>query len=302
MVLTRTGSAKSTLSMMQRRATRYQKYLTMASVFLTITSTIVIFSSVVLLKFYYLKNLHFWSIYFYVTPILMICLGVFKFITSLYGFAISNTENRALLGTFAVLLVVAFLGQLASIFTAIEVRTTITVAEYGGTNVVQSLEKYGEDSAVTAEWDTMQVEQRCCGGTNFLTGYMDYRNTPIGQQNHSVPDSCCHEMVEGCGRNMFHKTPEQIENSIWLVGCLTALKYRLTNDVSAMMAVYAGVGVLIALVELIAVVLTSAYMAQINRRRQREEMMWNSVRNADDIDHTEAARALNPSVEHETVC
>jgi len=69
-----------------------------------------------------------------------------------------------------------------------------------------------------------------------------------------------------------------------------------------MMNVYSGVGVLIALVELIAVVLTSAYIAQISRRRSREEMMWNSVRNADDIDHKEAARALNPSVEHETVC
>ena len=76
----------------------------------------------------------------------------------------------------------------------------------------------------------------------------------------------------------------------------------LQNDVTTVMGVYAGVGVVIALIELIAVVLTSAFIAQISRRRAREEMMWNSVRNADDIDHKEAARALNPSVEHETVC
>ena len=79
---------------------------------------------------------------------------------------------------------------------------------------------------------------------------------------------------------------------------------RLQDDVVPMMAVYAGVGVLIALTELIAVVLTCAFVAQINRRRQREEKMWNAVRGEDDLDHEGAARNLNTplSNEHETMC
>ena len=234
----------------------------------------------------------------------MICLGVYKFLISIYGFAISNTESRGLLAFFAVLLSVAFIGQLASIFTAIEVRTTIVLAEYGGTNVIESLRKYGIDQTITDEWDTMQLELRCCGGTNVLTGYSDYRNTPIGG-NFSVPDSCCHQVNEGCGRDIFRIPPEQLRNKIWVTGCLTALRYRLNEGVVPMMAVYAGVGVLIALTELIAVVLTSAYIAQISRRRQREETMWNAVRHAEEVDHEGAARALNPSMhstEHETVC
>jgi len=287
--------------MMQRKATRYQKYLTLASVFLIITSTIVVFSSVVMLEFYYLKTLHFWSIYFYVAPVLMICLGVFKFLTSIYGFAISATENRGLLAFFAVLLSVAFLGQLASIFTAFEVRTTIILGDYGGTNAADALRYYGEDPTTTSEWDALQRQQRCCGGLNALSGYEDYRNTPIGR-NHSVPDSCCINYNLNCGVNVFKTSKESIRNTIWTTGCLTALKYQMDNNLVTMMNVYSGVGVLIALVELIAVVLTCAYIAQISRRRSREEMMWNSVRNADDIDHKEAARALNPSVEHETVC
>jgi len=287
--------------MMQRKATRYQKYLNLASVILIIVSTIVVFTAVCLLKFYYLKTLRFWSNFYYITPILMICIGVYKFIIAIYGFAISNTENRGLLATFAILLCVAFLGQLASIYTAVEVRTAIVLSDFGGTDVVESLRQYGEDSTITQEWDELQREQRCCGGMNPLTGYEDYRNTPIGQ-NFSVPDSCCFNPITGCGTNIFKSAKDSIRNTIWTTGCLTALKYRLDNDVVVMMSVYAGVGVLIALIELIAVVLTSAYIAQISRRRQREEMMWNSVRNADDIDHKEAARALNPSVEHETVC
>lgn len=302
MVLTRTGSARSTLSMMQRKATRYQKYLNLASVFLIVTSTIIIFMSVVLLEFYYLKTLHFWSVYFYVAPVLMICMGVYKFVVSFYGFSISNTENRGLLTVFAVLMVVGFLAQLGSIFTAIEVRTAIVLSDYGGVNYIETLQKYGEDSSVTADWDKLQTEQRCCGGLNELSGYEDYRNTPIGANN-SVPDSCCFHVTERCGQGIFQRPKDSIRNSIWTTGCITALKYRLENEVARIMVVYAGVSVLIALVELIAVVLTCAYIAQITRRRLREEMVWNSVHNAaDDMDHREAAKALNPSVEHETVC
>ena len=93
---------------------------------------------------------------------------------------------------------------------------------------------------------------------------------------------------------------DQVRNKIWVTGCIDALRYRLEGDVKTMMAVYAGVGVLIAMIELIAVVLTSAYVAQITRRRAREEMMWNATHDVND--HREAAKALNPSVEHETVC
>ena len=94
MPMRRAGSVQSTLSTMQRRATRYQKYLTLASVILIITSTIVIFSSVLLIRFYHLPTLAFWSSYFQIAPILMISPGAFKFIAACYGFGITGTENR----------------------------------------------------------------------------------------------------------------------------------------------------------------------------------------------------------------
>jgi hypothetical protein len=102
---------------------------------------------------------------------------------------------------------------------------------------------------------------------------IDDRSTPIGA-NFSVPDSCCHEPHEGCGRGIFSQSPDQIRNKIFVNGCMTLLKDQLESDVLPMMIVYACVGVILALVELITVVLASAYVAQINRRRRREEKTW----------------------------
>ena len=51
-----------------------------------------------------------------------------------------------------ILLSIPFIAQLASIFMVIEVRTTIVLGEYGGTDVVKVLQKYGIDRGVTSEW------------------------------------------------------------------------------------------------------------------------------------------------------
>lgn len=270
----RSSSHRSTLSMMQRKATQYQKYLNLSNVFLLITSTILIFTAIVLMKFYHVDKLTFWSVYFSVVPTYMITLGVYTFLICFFGFAISGSDKRILIASYAVFLTVAFLAQLGSIFISLELRTTISQAGIGAADVNEDLALYGKDPAITSKWDDLQRDMHCCGGNNFLTGYNDYRSTPIGQ-NFSVPDSCCHEPLENCGRNIFKETPEQIRNKIFVNGCLTLLKDQLEGDVVPMLIVYACVGVILAIVELITVVLSSAYVAQITRRERREERAWN---------------------------
>jgi hypothetical protein len=39
-------------------------------------------------------QLDFWSVWFYINPTFMIGLGIFTFSVSVYGFLISNQENR----------------------------------------------------------------------------------------------------------------------------------------------------------------------------------------------------------------
>ena len=48
-------------------------------------------------------------------------------------------------------------------------------------------------------------------------------------------------------------------------------------DIEPMIGVYSTTGAAIALIEVIAVVLSSAYVAQITRRLHREEIMWYTV-------------------------
>jgi len=128
------GSSMMSLGTWNRRSTKYQRFLNLSNVFLLIVSTGLLFSSTVLMSFYHMTKLYFWSWYFYATPMCMLALGLYTFAVSVYGFLISTKESRGLISLIAVFLSVAFLGQLFSVFSAIELRNTI------GHNIVPELE------------------------------------------------------------------------------------------------------------------------------------------------------------------
>lgn len=280
--------------MITRRASKYQGLLNLSNVFLLIASTILVFSAVILIKFYHLDKLNFWSSYFTIVPYLMISLGIFTFLVCVLGFLIARTELRRYLIIYAALLCIAFLAQLASIFTALELRTTVAGPKVQPNKINEELNRYGVDASITAKWDELQRDVQCCGGTQFQTGYNDYRNTPIGR-NTSVPDSCCLKESNKCGKDIFKKTQDEIDQEIFVHGCIEMLEPKLKGDVIPMMIVYACIGVILALVELITVVFASAYIAQISRKVRREEKIWRATADHNDPDATDA---LN----HETVC
>lgn len=268
------GSSMMSLGTWSRRSTKYQRFLNLSNVFLLITSTILLFSSIILIKFYHITKLDFWSVWFYINPTFMIGLGIFTFAVSVYGFLISNQENRCLIAMIAGLLSIAFLAQIFSIFTAMELRNIINNQVIDPSSVIDDMRHYGEPGyeAITAKWDEMQRELRCCGGENFDTGYQDWRNALIGQNKKSVPDSCCHDEKAGCGEGLANKKAAEISLGIYKDGCIAILMHKLTHEVEPMMVVYACIGVVLAIVELITVVLACAYVAQISRRKKREQM------------------------------
>ena len=102
-----------------------------------------------------------------------------------------------------------------------------------------------------AKWDALQSGLHCCGGStsgSFQVGYNDW----IGKLNDgAVPDSCCHEVEEGCGNGIFQDSNESIRSKIFVHGCLAILRPMLEKDVVPMMIVYACIGVLLAILELI---------------------------------------------------
>lgn len=104
------------------RSTKYQKFLNLSNVFLLISSTILIFCATILISWYHMLKLGFWSEYFYWTPMLMLTLGLYTFGTTCYGFIISVRESRGLITVMSILLAIAFLGQMASVFTVMMLR------------------------------------------------------------------------------------------------------------------------------------------------------------------------------------
>ena len=222
-----------------------------------------------------------------IAPYLMLALGIYKFLISLYGFGITGLENRPLLILFALFLSVAFIGQVASVFLFWEVRTTVTLDAFPPKAASDELENYnkiGYESTTNA-WDHLQRHLHCCGASKqSLTGYKDYQLTEYGRNVTGVPDSCCRSVSDRCGHGISEQGNTAIYQAIYTDGCLTVLIDWLQEDVTPMIGVYSGVGIAIALVELIAVVLVAAYVAQITRRRQRDDIVWNAVRGHDDKD------------------
>ena len=221
--------------------------------------------------------LHFWHPYFVIAPYMLLFLGVYKFIVSIYGFIVADRKNRPLLVVFSLLLVAGFIGQLASIFIFWQLRTEIQLGSIENSQIMEQLIRYGSDPKVTEYWDEMQQKLSCCGGLSWDEGYDDYRSTPIGINN-SVPDSCCiHGKTSGCASDAFLWSTQQLLRTIHVQGCVELLQKWLNLDVQPMIGVYTTTGAAIALVEIIAVVLSSAYVAQITRRKHREEIMWYTV-------------------------
>ncbi len=283
MPLFRSGSAKSTLSVMQRRTTKYQKFLNVSNVFLLITSTILIFSAAVLIKFYHLSKLGFWSDYFWVAPYLMIVLGVYTFLVTVFGFLISGTENRALLVIYAALLAAAFLVQLISIFTCLELRNQIELSGTYTHAMNEELAQYGDDDSITAKWDDLQRNMHCCGGFGHNVGWINYKNVNnnFTKFTKGVPDSCCLQYSEGCGRGILGiGNDQQVAQNIYTHGCVTLLEINLREDVLPWMIAYAIIGVVLAIAEIITVVMAAAYVAQIRRKLHREERMWRHTADA----------------------
>jgi len=255
------------------RSTRYQRFLNLSNVFLLIVSTILLFSSAVLINFYHLTKLYFWSWYFYACPMCMLALGLYTFAVSVYGFLISNNESRGLISMIAVFLGIAFFVQIFSVFTAIELRYLIKTSPIPAGAVMKNMRLYERDESIRSSWDDMQRDLRCCGGVNYENGFQEWESV---LQAKSVPDSCCHLERSGCGNRKIQQfTSENYFNlEIWKDGCLQILQVKMKNDVEPALMVYAGVGVLLAIVELITVVLACAFVAQLGRRRRRELGQW----------------------------
>ena len=123
--------------------------------------------------------------------------------------------------------------------------------------------QYKEGGTDKSNWDEIQRDLHCCGGQGKANGYTQWFKRLDGAD--TVPDSCCHDETEDCGKTI-PNSYRAISEKFYVIGCMEIIRDKLEVDVVPMMVVYACVGVLLAIIELICVVLACAYIAQINRR------------------------------------
>ena len=94
--------------------------------------------------------------------------------------------------------------------------------------------------AVTDTWDLVQPLFDCCG----VDSYADWKEAPV--LNNDVPQSCC--IKEGCDTTGFAtKRPDQVNGTIYTKGCVQDMM----DEIKADIAIVGGVGIGIAVVQLV---------------------------------------------------
>ncbi|XP_031146105.1 CD63 antigen [Sander lucioperca] len=125
-------------------------------------------------------------------PIVLIAVGVVIFFIAFFGCCGAWKENHCMVATFAVLLVLVILVEIAAVIVGYVFRNKLS-------GVVQdSLEDMISDyQNGTAEFrksfDKLQEDLKCCG-VNGSSDWRDFRS-----DEKSVPDSCCVKVTLNCG-------------------------------------------------------------------------------------------------------
>ena len=205
--------------------------------------------------FYRIHMLEVITVDFLIVPTILTGGGVFTFILSMFGMLSIAREDSCLLVTYSVLMSLDVLLLLAGIVSSVRLLFDIQVGFLNG-DVIPELSSYETDSWVRYKWDTIQREFTCCGGYGYAQGYTDWKHTSMGGARNSVPDSCCLYEAQGCGNDVFKITDLRVMVlKINVHGCLAVMRRRLDTHVTTILMVFAGVGSILALLELLSIVL-----------------------------------------------
>ncbi|KAF5919374.1 hypothetical protein HPG69_009855 [Diceros bicornis minor] len=140
---------------------------------------------------------------------LVIAIGTIVMVTGFLGCLGAIKENKCLLLSFFLVLLVILLAELILLilfFVYID-----KVNENARKDLKEGLLLYNTENNVGLKnaWNIIQAEMRCCGVTDYTDWY------PVLGEN-TVPDRCCMENSQGCGRNA--TTP------LWKTGCYEKVK------------------------------------------------------------------------------
>ncbi|XP_017893684.1 CD63 antigen-like [Ceratina calcarata] len=229
------------------------KYLTfLFNLIFAITGIVFIAVGTVILVVYSDYN-NFMDRWFFAAPVLMIVVGTIVFIISFFGCCGAVKENHCMIITFSVLLLCIFALELGAgiagymmrgeVHSMVENRLNTTILEYSSKNDIRK------------SWDIMQHDLECCG----MNGPSDWSTSGSFAEN-NIPISCCKEVPEGskCDVNSI---------SIHSEGCMKSLQKAIERNV----LIFGGVGIGIAIVQLMGVIFACCLARSIRREYETVE-------------------------------
>ncbi|XP_072265135.1 CD63 antigen [Pyxicephalus adspersus] len=177
-------------------------------------------------------------------PIVLIAIGVIIFFISFFGCCGAAKENYCMVTTFAVLLVLIFLVEIAAAIAGYVFRNEVQDIYRDSFKV--SMGKYSNSSSARDEIDEIQKAFHCCGANSSS----DWRDYAPYTGSSTVPDSCCKEIKVGCGKD---------QANIYTTGCVQGIDEWIKRNVG----IIAGVALGIAFFEILGIVFACCLMKGI---------------------------------------
>ncbi|MBN3284311.1 TSN9 protein, partial [Polyodon spathula] len=135
---------------------------------------------------------------------LVIAIGSIVMVTGFLGCLGAIKENKCLLLSFFIVLLIILLAELILLILFFVYMDK--VGENAKKDLKEGLALYNTENNVGLKnaWNIIQAEWKCCGVTGYADWYEELKDTV-------VPDRCCQEHYQDCGRNS--------TNLFWQRGC-----------------------------------------------------------------------------------
>lgn len=183
-------------------------------------------------------------------PVFLIIIGVIVAIVGFLGCCGAYKENYCMVTTFAILLAIIFILEIAAGAVAYAYKDKLE--GYVKEGLEKGVDKYATDKVFRKAMDKAQKDFGCCGVDKY-TDYFKASNASV------FPESCCKKGETDCPTSVSaaKKNPSKLNSK----GCLSELEKYLKDHI----VVVGGVGIGIAFIQLIGIIFACCLMRSIKK-------------------------------------